>query len=305
MNDRRFEQHHVDAWREDGFALIPDFFALGEIEPLRADFANLYGAYGDIDGVGQMMNVKAPGDIGKTNYKQFQHIDKLPYDGSAALNLISMHPALIEFAKALLDTPQVHCYQSHTWAKFTGEADFDQAFHCDFGNHTLLVPADEVRMRTVDFIFYITDVTDDLGALHYVTKTDAAKVLDPAEVMIPPERQQALKAMERSAAGPSGTLVAHSIDTVHRGTNLTRPNGHRYTMTVGYKAAGNDMIGFHVWQTGPDRPWNNVMDHASPEQLEVLGIPLPGDAYWTPRTLQLTQRRWPEWDMQAYFDAAR
>ena len=76
------------------------------------------------------------------------------------MNLLSLHPALIALARDLLGVPDVHLYQSHSWAKFTGEADYDQVHHCDFGNHTLTVPSDEAAMRSVDFIIYITDVTD-------------------------------------------------------------------------------------------------------------------------------------------------
>jgi hypothetical protein len=74
-------------------------------------------------------------------------------------------------------------------------------------------------------------------------------------------------------------------------------------MTASYKAAGNDLIGFHVWQARGNRPWGNVINHATPEQLACLGIPEPGNPFWTPRTLELTQARWPDWDMRPYFSA--
>ena len=130
-------------------------------------------------------------------------------------------------------------YQSHTWAKFTGEADYDQAFHCDFGNHTLTVPGDESRLRTVNFVIHISDVTDVVGALHYVAKDDAAVVLGDGAVVAATEQQPALLARQRSAAAPAGSILAYGIDTFHRGTNLTDVNGFRYTMTVSFKAAGN------------------------------------------------------------------
>ena len=44
------------------------------------------------------------------------------------MNLISLDQKLIALAKRLLGVDQVELYQSHTWAKFTGEADYDQAF---------------------------------------------------------------------------------------------------------------------------------------------------------------------------------
>ena len=163
---------------------------------------------------------------------------------------------------------------------------------------------DEIELRAVDFIIYLTDVTDAHGALHYVTKPDADELLRSGAVSATEDDQHLLLSRQRSAAAPAGTLVAHGIDTFHRGTNLTEPNGHRFTMTVGYKAVGNEMIGYHVWQIGENRPWEVIFANAEPEQLECLGIPLPGDRYWNERTLKLTQSRWPDWDMAAYFEAS-
>ena len=301
----RFTSDHVNEWRRDGFTIIPGFFSEAEIAPIVADFEQLYAARGKGEGVGSELNRKKPGSIGVFDPGQFLNIDSLPYNASPAINLISLHPAVIAFAKSLLGVPQVHLYQSHTWAKYTGEADYDQGFHCDFGNHTLTVPSDDHEARTVDFIFYLTDVTNAHGALHYVTKSDASTALGPGAVTAPDKQAQlALKSLERSAAGPAGTLVAHGIDTFHRGTNLTAPNGHRFTMTVAYKAAGNEMIGFHVWQQAANRPWHILFEHATPEQLACLGVPAPGAAFWTERTLRLSQERWPNWDWRAYFNAA-
>ncbi len=300
---RRFSEADVERWRRDGFAIVPGFFTPDEIMPVVADYERLYG--GRRPDAAEVMNRKGEGQIGRFNRHQFMNVDTLPYDGSVEMNLLSLHPALIDFARAALGVPDVHLYQSHTWAKFTGEADFDQPFHCDFGNHTLTVPSDEPCRRTIDFIVYLTDVTDAHGALHYVTKPDAWEVLGEGEVLAnTAEQQAALKARERSAAAPAGTLVAHGIDTFHRGTNLTLKGAHRYTMTVGYKAAGNDQIGFHVWQVSADRNWAPILANAIPEQLAVLGIPPPGDPFWTPRTLALTRARWPDWDMQAWLDRA-
>ncbi|MGD8416984.1 MAG: phytanoyl-CoA dioxygenase family protein [Pseudomonadales bacterium] len=300
---RRFSMADVERWRTEGFAIVPDFFSPEEIAPIEADYERLYGERRP--GSQEVMERKVEKQIGRFDKHQFMNIDTLPYDGSTEMNLLSLHPGLIDFAKAALGASDVHLYQSHTWAKFTGEADFDQPFHCDFGNHTLTVPADEPYRRTIDFIVYLTDVTDDHGALHYVTKPDAYEILGQGAVAANSvETQAALKARERSAAAPAGTVVAHGIDTFHRGTNLTRKGAHRYTMTIGYKAAGNDQIGFHVWQVSAERNWAPVLANASPEQLAVLGIPRPGDPFWTPRTLALTQARWPDWDMQAWFDRA-
>lgn len=305
MRKKRFKAADIKAWRKQGFAIIPDFFSRDEITLVREDYERIYGTQGE--GAGRPLIVdESVDEQGEFRSLQFKNIDTLPYEGSVEMNLLSLHPQLIAYAKALLGVDQVHLYQSHTWAKFTGETDYDQALHCDFGNHTLVVPSDDPALRTVDFIIYLTDVTDAHGALHYVPKPQSDAILGPGRIGAhDPDSQSALRAVEVSAASPAGSLLAHGIDTFHRGTNLTEPEGYRYTMTVGYKAAGNDMIGYHVWQQTGERDWTQILAHASPEQLACLGIPEPGHPYWTTRTLKLTQARWPDWNMTAYFNAAK
>ena len=301
-----FTTEHVRQWRADGFCVIPDFFTAEEIAPLLNDFEVLYAdatqPAGEADPV--ILDRKADDYVGSRR-SQFLNIHTMPYEASIEMNLISMHPKLIAFAKALLGVERVHCYQSHTWAKFTGQTDYEQDFHCDFGNHTLAVPSQDHALRTVDFVFYVTDVTEAQGALRYVTKTDVEKALGrPALGTKSDEEQARLREYEQLVEVPAGGLVAHSIDTMHRGANLTEPGGRRFSMTVGYKASGNDNIQYHVWQTALDRDWARIMGNATPEQLAVLGVPEPGDTFWNLRTLKLMQARWPEMNMSPYFEAA-
>ena len=300
----RFTDRHVSEWREDGFCVIDDFFTCEEMAPLLVDYESLYEAppEGLRDPVYMDRNAE---DYSVSRRSQFSNIHSMPYEGSVELNLISIHPALIQFARALLGVEDVHCYQSHTWAKFTGQTDYEQEFHCDFHNHTLTVPSDDHAARTVDFVFYLTCVTEQNGALRYVTKPDVMKALGrPALAAYTDEEQESLRRYEKKVEVPAGGLVAHSIDTMHRGANLLEPGGRRFSMTVGYKAAGNDNIQYHVWQTAADKDWAKIINNATPEQLTVLGIPKPGDKFWSLRTLKLTQTRWPDFDMTPYFAAA-
>ena len=299
----RFSQEHIRQWREDGFCIIENFFTKEEYVPLLSDFEKLYGSVAPPPGQDEAL-VVSPDDenLQKLKSDGFKIMDTLPYEGSVELNLISLHPQLIAFAKALLGVDEVHMYQSHTWAKYTGLADYEQTFHCDFGNHTLTCPAEAEELRTVDFIFYLTDVSAEHGALRYVTKSDAKEILghDLPTKGIELEEHYALVDREKIVAVPAGSLLAHGIDTMHRGTNLTLRGGRRFSMTVGFKAAGNDQIAFHIWQEAAGRPWQNLIPHAAPEQLACLGIPLPGDRFWTPRTIKVTESRWPGIDMGPY-----
>jgi ectoine hydroxylase-related dioxygenase (phytanoyl-CoA dioxygenase family) len=299
----RFTSEHVERWRSEGFAVIEKFFDPSEHEPVLADFERLHGPASP--GAGTAGHSDGAADTRSTRALQFKNIAILPFEASSAINLIALHPQLIAFARALLGTDDVRLYQCHSWAKYTGETDYDQDFHCDYGNHTLTVPADAAELRTVDFVLYFTDVTREHGALRYVTKPDVLAALGrPAISGFNEREQQTLREREQAVVVPAGSLLAHGIDTVHRGSNLTAPGGRRFSLTVGYKAAGNDQVGFHVWQDrGGKRPWHLIFNHATPDQLACLGIPRPGDAFWSRRTLRLTQTRWPDWDMRAYFDA--
>ena len=294
----RYQQQQIEAWHEDGAVVVPNFFTPDEIAPIYDDYARLYGFEGA--GNGNPLAIDTGQPAGAFHPKQFKNLDTLPYDGSVEMNLISLHPALIQLASELLGGQPVQLYQSHTWAKYTGEADYDQPFHCDYGNHTLTVPGEDVAQRTVNFVIYLSDVTDALGAMHYVKKSDSDAILGSRAIAAPIEYQVALKARQHSAAAPAGSIIAYGIDTFHRGTNMTEPNGLRYTMTASFKRADNANIGFHVWQHALERPWHLLMNHATPTQLECLGIPAPGHAFWTDLTLRQCQQRWPEWNMSEY-----
>ena len=102
---KRFREEDVAAWRDEGFALIPGFFLESEIAPVREDYLQLYGRQGLTEARSEPL--PEAGHLGAFREDQFRNIDTLPYEGGAEMNLLSLHPALIEFAKQLLGVPQV------------------------------------------------------------------------------------------------------------------------------------------------------------------------------------------------------
>ena len=302
----RFNAADVETWRRDGAAVIRDFFTKDEVSAVHADFETVFGRSLGGD---QAMNKKGAGEVGRFNPAQFKTLEAAPFDCSPALNLIGVHPALIAFAKQALGCEAVHLYQCQAWAKFTGDADYDQPFHCDFSNHTLTAPSEEAAGNSVTILCYFTDVSDEHGAMHYVTRPDSAKVAGP-EASINPDPaaqaklQEGLKAHERSSASPAGSAIPYSIDVYHRGTNLTAANGYRYAVMACFKRAGDESIGFHSWAFHHTRPWRNIFDHASPEQFACFGVQAPGHRFWTETTLARAQARYPRWDMTPYRTAA-
>lgn len=300
---KRFTPEQIETWRRDGAVLFEQFFTPEEIEPVCADYHALYG-----DGIPKPAERDRsvghrPRTIGQFNAEQFQNLDDMPFKASPAMNLIALHPALIELARAALGTDDVRLYQAHSWAKFTGTTDYEQPFHCDFKNHTLTVPADDPDLRTINFMIYITDVTLEHGAISYVPQSESDPITGKNRLMFldnDMEAQEKLRAIERRGVGPAGSIFAYGIDVYHRGMNLTAPGGYRYTFAASYKVAGNDMIGFSAWPYSFYKPWHLIFDNATPDQLSCIGVPPPGDAFWTSRTLERAQDRWPNWDMSAY-----
>lgn len=304
MTAARHSPEQVQAWRDDGAVLLPGLLTAAEVAPVVRDFEMLYPDC--VAGAQQAVQLTADGQVGAFNQDQFSHFDDLPFACSSALNLIALHPALMALAWDALGTRDIRLYQAHSWAKVTGKTDYAQSFHCDFKNHTLTVPADHAELRTINMMVYFTDVTDAHGAIHYVTQGDSDAVTGADRTMFPNDAQQrALKEKERSGAAPAGSVFAYGIDVYHRGTNLTAPGGRRFTLTASYKAAGNDQIGWSAWPYSFFKPWHLIIEQATPEQLACLGIPAPGDPFWTHRTLRRARERWPNWDLTPYAEALR
>lgn len=298
----RFTGEHLDAWRRDGALVIEDFFTADEVRAVAADFDQLFAACAPA--LAPLVR-RGPGRLGDFHDSQFQHLQSIPLDCSPALNLIGVHPALIAFARAALETGDVHLYQCIAWAKFTGAADYAQPFHCDYLNHTLTAPSEDARRNAVTVICCFTDVTEALGPTHYVTRPDSNPIAGPEATLGPGDGarealNRRLLPLARSAAGRAGSVFPYGIDVYHRGTNLTEPHGRRYTVTACFRRGGNDAIAYHAWPFHHAQPWARIFDHATPEQLACFGAPPPGDPFWTERTIARTQARYPGWDAGPY-----
>ena len=211
----------------------------------------------------------------------------------------------MSFARQALGADHVHLYQCQAWAKFTGDADYDQPFHTDFSNHTLTVPAEDPHLNAVTILCYFSDVTEAHGPAHFVTRPDSARVAGPEASLngdgdAQARLQAGLRQYERSSAAPAGSIFPYGIDVYHRGTNMTEPKGRRYAVMACFKDAANEAIGYHAWPFHHQKPWARIFDHATPEQLACFGVKLPGHPFWTQTTLQRAQARYPGWDLTPY-----
>ncbi len=187
----------------------------------------------------------------------------------------------------------------------TGDADYDQPFHCDFSNHTLTAPLrrPDAELHHHHLLFQRGDGgarADALRAAHGQRRGGGAGSLAEFDTEAQRTLQAGLAARARSSAAPAGSIFPYGIDVYHRGTNLTAPHGHRYAVMACYKDAANDSIGFHAWPFHHLQPWRNIFEHATPEQLACFGVKPPGHPFWTETTLRRAQARYPGWDMTPY-----
>ena len=97
----------------------------------------------------------------------FGGITNFPFT-SVQLSLVSVHDRLIKLAADLLGTADLRVYSIEAWAKYTGAADYDQAHHRDYLNHSLLVPAPGQAATQVEMFLYLSDVPVELGPPSYV-----------------------------------------------------------------------------------------------------------------------------------------
>lgn len=298
---QRFTHEHVETWRREGGVLIQDFFTPEEVAAVGADFETVFGPPAAAQ---EALVSKGRYGIGDFHKAQFKGLVSPPQDCSPALNLIGVHPAAMAFARAALETEELHLYQCQAWAKYTGAADYEQPFHCDFVNHTLVAPSEDPRRNSVTIICYFSDVTEAHGPMHYVPKSDSDPIAGPEATFILGEAEaelhHRLAPFARSTAAPAGSVFAYGIDLYHRGTNLTAPGGYRYAVMTCFKRRDDATIGYTAWPFHHTQPWRNVIEHGTPEQLACFGVAPPGDPFWTDVTLARAQARYPGWDLTPY-----
>ncbi|GAA4237968.1 hypothetical protein GCM10022254_51970 [Actinomadura meridiana] len=293
-------------WRRHGFVVLPGYLPPDVLRPAVAELDLLFpSAQGFHDGTDPRRDCFLD--------DEFAGIDAFPF-AATQIGLLAVHELLVRLAEMLLDDADLRIYSAEAWAKYTGAADYDQALHRDYLNHTLLVPSTSPEFRQLEMFVFLVDVPEDLGPPHLVSKTHTVDFpakpnwLHRRDLPGPDEFgfesvRPGLYEHEISAAGPAGTVVAFEQGTFHRGTALTRPGGARYTMHLNYRRAATEWGQRRGWaECAHDPNWYRFVAHASPRQLELFGFPPPGHPYWTAETLAGVALRYPNLDLSPWRD---
>jgi len=284
---------HVADWRGHGYTVVERFLPESSLNECRAAFDATFPSWETYASAPLAYRTDASGG----------HWREIPYLGDA-LNLVALHPDLIDFVERALGTRDVVLTQSMLWAKYAGFDDFDQSLHVDYMNNSVLYPAPREMPDQCTVMVYYADVHDDLGPTYVIPRDRTAQ--EPLVPYLRPRgRYPDLYALERPLIVPAGSMLLYDLRTFHRGSRLVRPRGVRLTHHIAYRRADAPWVGYKVWANyGLTLEMQELIERASPRQREVLGIPAPGHPYWTEDTLAGNAARFPGMDMTPYLDAA-
>jgi hypothetical protein len=293
------------AWRTDGFAILPGYLSPDDLAPTLDELSLCFPTAAGFHEGSDPRRQRFIGD-------EFAGIDTFPF-ASLQLSLLAVHARIVDLVESLLGTEAVRLYSAEAWAKYTDAADYDQRLHLDFLNHTILVPTEASEFRQVELFVYLVDVPDDLGPPHLVPRVHTADLpalpnwhpradTDPTDdSFVATAGRPDLYDAEVSAAGPAGTVVAFTPNTLHRGTALTRPGGARYSMHLSFRVVAAEWAQRQAWADRSHEPaWYRFVEQATPRQLALFGFPPPGHPFWTPETLAGIAHRYPQLDLTSW-----
>jgi hypothetical protein len=313
--ERRHSETHVEHFEKHGWVLIERLLGEPEVDAAHPGLFSLYPtpeqfhAGSDPRAARFRAGADAPanqGDDPRFRPLQFAGLQEFPFP-DLALDLLPLHPAIIAVAEDLLKTRDVRLYQAETFAKYSGVTQYDQPFHADYTNHVMLPPRRDGRYRQIQLFLFLSDVTPAHGPTRIVSRTltDDVPVMQLSfpRARVSPERHAAWEAAAVSAAGPRGSLLVYSADVVHRGTEMTIEGGGRFFFNLAYRVAGADWVGGNPWPRKGIDNWTPLVEALSVRQLEAIGFPPPGHAYWDVATLAGAAQRYPKLDLAPWRDA--
>lgn len=221
-----------------------------------------------------------------------------PFHAGDALNRLVVEENVLAFAEAALGAPDIRLYQAGVWAKYAGAASYAQPFHLD-RNHSWVPLRAERGWWFLEGFLYLSDVDDDSGAPRLVPRAHAPDS-DPGRALTI-EETAALDAHAVSVPGRRGSFLAYRGDVWHRATALEDPDASRFVLIVCFKLAHQEWIGFDAMHSIVDH-WRfpDFVAGSTPRELEVVGFPRPGHAFWTEAGVDALALRYPGLDVEPW-----
>lgn len=289
----RFTAEHIDRLNTEGYVVIEGFMTDDERAAVAANLAQHFPTWDQL-----VADPQRWADLDKSG----DGVAELPFKGTA-LNHMSTHPELIEFARAALGEDQVFLTQSICWAKYAGRSDFSQPLHLDWHDNSLVMPRSDGAFGQLHMILYYSDIKPGFAP---TTVVPLAQSADREKVPWARQRDADPELYERELAVhvPAGSLLCFTGRTFHRGSGFTVGEGARFTHHLAWRGAGYEWMSWRGWAQYSDQlPMVRWLPKASVDQRTVLGFPPPGHPYWNEESLDLVAARYPRMDMTPYREA--
>ena len=281
-------EEQLETFDADGFVLVPDVLTADEV---------------DVMCKGVWENFPSPEDY-FAEPETFAHLTDNPFAGlvnfpwvSPELNRLVAQPRILSIVRQILGVDDIRLYKGELWGKYSGNTDYDQQHHRDFGNHTLVVPSVERRWMQVTTFIYLCDIDAINGATAAVPKQHTSDIPLGQRGVEPGE----LRDREVLACGKAGTMLVYSTEVFHRGTSMTGTNASRFTVLCDYRAADATWTSKQAFGNQGNRPeMIEFVTNVDVATRALLDIPAPGHPYWTHQTIADMEVRYPGIDMGPY-----
>ena len=278
-------EEQLDTFNTDGFVMVPDLLSPDEVDRFRKGIWDTFPTPEDY--------FADPEAYARFTNTPFSGLSNFPW-ASPDLNRLVVHPRLVSIVRQILGVDDIRLYKGELWAKYSGNTDYDQHHHRDFGNHTLAVPSTQRRWMQVTTFTYLCDVDESNGATAAVPKQYSA------DFPLGQNRTQPgqLRDREVLASGKAGTALVYSTEVFHRATSMTGTNASRFTVLADFKAADATWTNKHAFGNHGNQPeMIEFVTNIDADTRTLLDVPAPGHPYWTEQTIADMTVRYPGIDM--------
>lgn len=312
MASRLATDSEVAQWHEQGWVLLEGLVATEEIDAAADDLRQTFPAteeyHRDPQGVTEKWKGRPPpprsdfvwpdeGPGFRPEQQRWSNV--FPFTGTGTLNRLCVHRSIVDFAERVLGTVDIRLYQAHATAKYAGLTNYEQPMHIDI-NHSWLPAMNDAPWRNLEGFLYLSDVHDSDNPTRLVALADSAHVGWRHPVVLP-DKNPAIYAAERAAPGVRGSYLAYSSDVFHRGSAFGSSGTARYTLSLAFKRAGQDWIGYDTQQSRANGiDWTRFVEKSTPRELELFGFPPPGHPVWTSALLDQLSFRYPALDVRPW-----
>lgn len=247
----------------------------------------------------------------KFREEQFDGTTLFPYPHARNLNRLFVHPQIVAFARAALETEDLRIYQSRVWSKYGDDANYEQSHHID-ANHSLVPVREGPGWGHIECFLYLHDTDDSSGAPRVVPRSVSGDNglglgagLGGAGTggITPKDKAAHFYEGEVSAQGSAGSLFAYRSDVFHRGVNIAQGK-ERHILTLGFRPGHVSWINFDSHAPLVTRPdFVSFAEKCTPEELALFDVPLPGHEFWTTEVLDAMARQYPGLDLSPWREA--